>query len=231
MKNYAQLSKEAARILADQINNKKHSSVLCLPTGSTPLGMYNEIKNMKIDFSRVTIFILDEYVGLDIKDKESYHYYLYHNLLKRINICKEKIYVINGKARNLKKECDAYERKIQKMGLDLIFLGIGLNGHIGFNEPGTSFSSRTRVVKLSDSTLKRNSKNFRKKKIPLRAVTVGIKTIMQAKRIVLLASGKDKADIISKFVNGEISRKIPASILRKHKHILVILDEDAASYL
>ena len=230
VKGYGELSKRAASIVAEQIS-KKPDSVLCLPTGATPLGMYKELVKMEIDFSEVTTFNLDEYVGLGKEDKESYHYYMFHRLFDHINIKKENINMLDGKAKDLKKECEEYERKIAQKGIDLLFLGIGVNGHIGMNEPGTSFSSETHVVNLSEETRKQNSKYFEGKEMPLQAMTMGIRTLMEAKKIILMASGKSKAEIISRLIKEGVSYSLPASVLKMHKNATLLVDGEAANLL
>ena len=230
VKGYGELSKRVASIVAEQIS-KKPDSVLCLPTGATPLGMYKELVKMEIDFSEVTTFNLDEYVGLGKEDKESYHYYMFHRLFDHINIKKENINMLDGKAKDLKKECEEYERKIAQKGIDLLFLGIGVNGHIGMNEPGTSFSSETHVVNLSEETRKQNSKYFEGKEMPLQAMTMGIRTLMEAKKIILMASGKSKAEIISRLIKEGVSYSLPASVLKMHKNATLLVDGEAAELL
>lgn len=225
VQDYKELSKKAAGIIAEQI--KKNSSVLCFSTGATPLGMYKELVKMDLDFSKVTAFNLDEFVGLGKGDKESYCCYMFHNFFDHINIKKENINILDGKAEDLNKECEMYEAKIKQEGIDLLFLGIGLNGHIGMNEPGTSFSSETHVVDISEKTKEQIEKNFEDKEIPSQAMTMGIKTIMGAKKIVLLASGKSKAKIISRLIKESVTYGLPASVLKSHKNFTLLLDKAA----
>ena len=209
---------------------KKPNLVLGLATGKTMIPFYKELvlayKNSKIDFSEIKSFNLDEYLGFNEDDKKSLRYFMDINLFNKINIKKENIHFLNGSAKNIELECRNYEKEIKKTGgIDLQILGIGRNGHIGFNEPGSSFKSKTRKVKLSDTTLRDN-----KVKIKY-ALTMGLATIMQAKKIILLANGKHKADAIAAAIRGNVNEKVPASILKKHKDATFIIDKYAASKL
>lgn len=227
------MSAKAAELVAKQIQKKKNS-VLGLATGNTPLGMYKNLvkrhKKGEISFKKTATFNLDEYAGLSEDDKNSYHYYMRENLFKHIDITQKNIFILNGAAKNFKKECGNFEKMIkEKKGIDLQILGIGLNDHIGFNEPGSSFNSKTRAVNLTMATRKANGKYFSGvNKVPERALTMGLATITRAKKIILLASGKEKAEIIAKAFAGKIRRTVPASILRKHPDVIVILDKEAA---
>ncbi len=232
--NYNKLSKEAAKIVITQIKNKPNS-VICFATGSTVLGLYKElIKAYKkgLDFSKIIAFNLDEYLGLSKNNKYSYNYFLKQNLLNHINIKKQNIKLIDGSAKNAKKLCLDYEKKFKKHPIDLIILGIGRNGHIGFNEPGSRFNSRTRVVNLSKETIKSNSRFFKNiSEVPKKAVTMGIATILGSKKIILLASGKDKAEAIKKLIKNQETEKVPETALRKHENVAIIIDKSAASLL
>lgn len=234
VKDYGDLSREAAGIVLEQVKQKP-DSVLALPTGSTPVGLYKELvnhyKSKRIDFSKVSIFNLDEYVGLKANDKHSNHRYMSQHLFKHVKIPRKNIHLLKGVAKDLGKECEDFEKKVQKRGIDLLFLGIGVNGHIGFNEPGTSFSTKTHAAELAEETRKRNSRFFEGREVPKKVLTVGIQTIMSAKKIVLLASGGDKAKVINELVNGDISYNIPASVLKTHKDVTIIVDKEAASEL
>jgi len=191
--------------------------VLGLATGKTPLRMYEELSEMNLDFSGITVFNLDEYLGA-----KKMHDYLWSNFLSKINIQKENVFLLNGLTENIKKHCSWYEKKIkEKGGIDLQILGIGRNGHIGLNEPGSSVNSRTRKVRLSEMTIKDNQ-------CPNEALSVGIETIMASKEILLLASGENKSKAIKQMLEGE---KVPASVLKKHPAFNLILDERAASSL
>ena len=232
-KNYEELSKEAAETIKEAIQ-KKPNLVLGLATGSTPIGTYQELARMyrekELDFSKVVIFNLDEYLGLPADHPQSYHYFMYENLLNHVNINQENFHIPDGMTKNIEKFCQEYEEKIQKAGgIDLQLLGIGSDGHIGFNEPGTPLDSRTQLVKLTESTIKDNSRFFEKEEdVPRFAITMGVQTIFEAKKILLLASGENKAEAVAKALEGPITSQITASILQKHPDVIVILDEAAA---
>ncbi|MBI2498698.1 glucosamine-6-phosphate deaminase [Candidatus Woesearchaeota archaeon] len=231
--DYTELSKEAAKIIISQIK-KKPTSVICFATGSTVLGLYKELinKKNKVDFSKIIAFNLDEYLGLSKNNKQSYNYFLKKKLFNHINIKKQNINLLDGSTKNTKKLCIDYEKKLKKHPIDIIILGIGVNGHIGFNEPGSKFNSKTRIINLSKETIKSNSRFFKNiKEFLKKAITLGISTILKSKKIILLASGKNKAEIIKNFLKGPITEKLPATALRKHKNITVIIDKKAASLL
>ncbi|EOD00144.1 glucosamine-6-phosphate deaminase [Caldisalinibacter kiritimatiensis] len=234
--DYKAMSKKAAIIIANQIILKPNS-VLGLATGSTPLGTYNELVELHkegiIDFSQVTTFNLDEYYDLSPDNTNSYHYYMMNNLFQYINIDLENTNIPNGITEDIDKECESYDQKIiQAGGLDLQLLGIGANGHIGFNEPNIKFESKTHLVGLDEKTINDNSRFFENKElVPKKAITMGIKNIMQARSILLLASGIDKADAIEKTVHGSITPKVPASVLQLHPNATLIIDKLAASKL
>lgn len=221
--------KKTAAIISELIKNKPNA-VLGLATGSTMIPLYKELvrlyKKGEINFYDVRTFNFDEYANIPFNDKESYHYYMNKNLFNKVNIQKHQTYFPSSNG-------EEYEKEIKNAGgIDLSILGIGENGHIAFNEPGSSFESGTREVRLSESTLNANSRLFPViKKTPREAYTVGIKTIMKSKRIILLAFGEKKADAISKTINGSINEKTPASILRKHKNSTFIVDKKAAKGL
>jgi glucosamine-6-phosphate deaminase len=227
---------KGAQIIVDAIKNKP-DIVLGLATGSTPVGMYqNLIKKHKageVSFSEVKTFNLDEYVGLTQDHPCSYYYFMQENLFKDIDIKSESINLPNGTADDLEAECKDYEDKIAASGgIDLQVLGIGHNGHIGFNEPDTPFESITQIVQLAQSTIDANSRFFdNADQVPRQALSMGIKTIMQAKKILLIAKGEDKADIIKRALHGPITPDVPASVLQLHPDVTVILDEAAASKL
>jgi len=233
--DYQKLSQKAAKMFLNQLAINP-TSVFGLPTGATPLGMYDIIikayQKYGYDFSKVKTFNLDEYVGLEAGHKQSYHFFMYDNFFNFININKNNIYIPDGCATDLKKHCSAYENLIKRNPVDLQILGLGANGHIGFNEPGSSVNSRTRVVELSEQTLKDNACFFGKATlVPKQAITMGIATIMSAKKILVLASGKHKAEAVRQMINGEINAQCPASFLRQHPDVYVIIDKDAATYL
>ncbi|EDS78341.1 glucosamine-6-phosphate deaminase [Clostridium massiliodielmoense] len=235
--DYSILSKKAAEIVISQVMSNPYS-ILGLATGSTPLGMYKEIintfkTNKNIDFSNVKTFNLDEYYGLSKENNQSYYNYMMQNLFQHINININNINIPNGKAIDILKECSDYEDKVKNSnGIDLQILGIGVNGHIGFNEPNTYFEPNTHIVTLDKKTIESNSRFFSsKEEVPTKAISMGIKTIMKAKKIILLANGKNKADAIFKTVKGKIDPNIPASVLQLHNDVTLILDKDAASKL
>lgn len=246
--NYEEMSKCAANIIAICIKSKP-SCVLGLATGATPLGTYRELIKMHrddgLDFSQVKTFNLDEYLGIGIDlDKpyemdQSYARFMYEELFKHINIKKENIYIPDGLTKEPEKFCQWYEEMIKKAGgMDLQLLGIGGDGHIGFNEPGSPFSSRTRVISLTEQTLNDNYESFYKKAkikredMPHFAITMGIGTILESKQLLLIASGKKKAKIIAEALQGSVTTRVPASAIQLFKgKATVILDKDAASEL
>jgi glucosamine-6-phosphate deaminase len=234
--DYKEMSRKAASIVAEELRKKKNL-VLGLATGGTPLGLYSELirmhKEEKLDFSQVKTFNLDEYLGLDPDNEQSYHYFMFHNFFNYVNIDKKNVHIPDGKAKDPKAFCIEYERLIKEAGgIDLQILGIGSNGHIAFNEPGSPIDSRTRVVDLSEQTIKDNTRFFKNEsEVPRKAISMGIGTIMEAKKIILLASGKNKADAIAKTVEGKPTEEVPASLLQKHPDVTIIIDKEAASKL
>lgn len=233
VKNYKELSMQAAGIVAAQISRKKNT-VLGLPTGQTPLGMYQELikrfRKGEIDFSQVITFNLDEYYGLSPEHPQSYNYYMWQTFFNNINIKKENVFIPDGVTKDVQKECRYYESLIEKKGgIDLQFLGIGDNGHIGFNEPATALNSKTHLVNLSQATIEANSRFFNDiEEVPRKALTMGMGTIMKAKQIILLASGMKKAPAIAKTINGKVNTEVPASLLQLHRDVTIIVDKDAA---
>ncbi len=234
--NYQEMSLLAAKYLLDTVKGKS-DAVIGLPTGSTPLGMYSavveEYKKNTISFQNVKTFNLDEYIGLSKTDENSYYYFMNTNLFSHIDIKKENIHIPDGMTGNVKQECTNYENKVRQAGsMDILFLGIGKNGHIGFNEPGDFFEPYTHEVKLEQNTINANSRFFESMHdVPTTAITMGIKTILSAKKIVLLAEGESKAEAVAKMVNGKITPQLPASILQLHDNITVIIDKKAAGNL
>ena len=228
---YEKMSRQAANIISAQVIIKP-DSVLGLATGSTPIGIYKQLiewyNKGDIDFSQVTSINLDEYVGLDGTNDQSYRYFMNNNLFKYVNIPMENTFVPNGCADDLEAECKAYDARIKKHGgIDLQLLGIGLDGHIGFNEPDDFFVKDTHVVDLDESTIKANSRFFESEAdVPRKAVTMGMVSIMQAKKILLVANGANKKEILEKAFFGPITPKIPASILQLHPNITVIYSEN-----
>ena len=227
---YEKLSRQAANIISAQVILKP-DSVLGLATGSSPLGTYKQLiewyEKGDVDFSKVTSVNLDEYVGLDGKNDQSYRYFMNKNFFEHINIDLGNTFVPNGCAVDLAEEGKRYDEHIAELGgIDLQLLGIGLDGHIGFNEPDKYFVKSTHVVKLHESTIKANSRFFSNQdEVPKRAITMGMVSIMQAKKILLIASGEAKRDILEKAFYGPITPEIPASILQLHPDITVIYSE------
>lgn len=232
VKDYDELSKTAAEIIIKKVR-QSGTVTLGFATGSTPEGLYRYLvldhKSRRTSYEHVTTFNLDEYAGLQPENENSYSYYMNHHLFNHINIRPENVHLPNGDAKNLDEECSRYEALIeQKGGIDLQVLGIGHNGHIGFNEPGTSFQSKTHVAQLDETTRQANSRFFRSiDEVPAQAVTMGISTIMKSREILLLISGKRKAAAFKELIEGRISEQFPASILKKHPHVTVIADHDA----
>ena len=237
-RNYQEMSARAADFVLAQVWEKPNS-VLGLATGSTPLGLYQELikayQEGRVSFSKITTFNLDEYIGLGFEDKQSYHYFMRSNFFDHVNIKEQNIFIPDGLTERIKlpSYCWRYEKQINRHGgIDLQILGIGRNGHIGFNEPGTSFTSGTHVTRLAKKTIEDNSRFFSdKSKVPKQAITMGLGTITRAKKIVLLASGEEKADAVAKAVEGQKSTEVPASVLQIYPDVTFIIDEAAASKL
>jgi len=214
---------------------RKPDSVLGLPTGSTPMMVYRELVAQqaqgKIDFSHVTTFNLDEYVGLDEKHAQSYKYYMYENFFRHVNIDLNNTHIPNGTTKNLEEECRRYENLIEQSGgIDWLLLGIGLNGHIGFNEPGESLIAATHVQKLREETRTANVRFFgSSQNVPTHAITMGMGSILKVMKIVLVAFGKEKAEIVAKAINGPVTTWVPASFLQLHRDVTFVLDQEAAS--
>ena len=233
-KNYDDMSRRAASLLLAQLVNKPNS-IFGLATGSTPLGLYKELigaySRGEADFSSAASFNLDEYLGIPQTDPNSYFSFMKQNLFQHINLPLDSTHLPNGMAPNSQAECKNYDLMIEKAGgVDFQILGIGHDGHIGFNEPGDTFPEGTHVETLTEETRVANARFFGSLDlVPTQAVTMGIGTIMRAHRIILIASGKDKAPIIAKMIHGPITPRVPASILRFHQNTVVFLDELAAS--
>ncbi|WP_434414577.1 glucosamine-6-phosphate deaminase [symbiont of Argiope bruennichi] len=236
-KTESEASEFASKIFLDHLNHKKNS-VFCFATGRSPIHLYknfvlNYQKNLT-DWSKVVTFNLDEYVGYNGTEKNSYRKFMNDHLFSKININLENTYVPNGIG-DLEKNCFDFEKNIiNHHGIDVLLLGLGVNGHIGFNEPNTPFSSLTHVVKLHEQSLKDHAKHFFNNNInevPKEAVTMGIKSIMNAKKIVLLAFGETKTNILQKLIENEVTKKVPASVLQLHPDCHVICDQIAASKL
>lgn len=234
VKNYDYMSRVAAEIFLTQIK-KKPDSVLGLATGSSVLGLYEHLikshKEGNVDFSEITTVNLDEYVGLSGESDQSYRYYMDNNLFNHININFSNTNLPDGLAKDVITECKRYNSLIESfMGVDIQLLGLGLNGHIGFNEPDDVFTKETHVVDLEESTIKANSRFFENEKdVPRQAITMGIQNIMHAKEIVLCVSGKAKAKILKEVLTGPITPHVPGSILQLHPNLTVVADMDALS--
>ncbi|WP_442596232.1 glucosamine-6-phosphate deaminase [Neobacillus sp. D3-1R] len=236
VKNDQEMSQTAARFIMEQVKRHPHS-VLGLATGGTVVGTYAQLIDLckleKQSFQHVRTVNLDEYVGLSSENLNSYHYFMRDHLFDHIDIPVENYHLPNGLAKIPANECERYEQLIESLGgIDLQLLGIGRNGHIGFNEPGTSFLSRTHVVRLTESTRQANARYFPSlEEVPTEAITMGIATIMNSKKILLLVSGKHKANILQQLFYGPLDERIPASILKTHPHVTIIADEEAVSLL
>jgi glucosamine-6-phosphate deaminase len=229
--DYRTLSEEAAALVARAIRAKGNIT-LGLPTGNTPLGMYEALtrrhRDEGLDFSHVRTFNLDEYLGLAPDDPQSYHAYMRDRFFDHVNIAAENTHIPNGlPGVNVDEECGRYEDAIRNAGgIDLLIVGIGSNGHIAFNEPGSSFESRTRIVTLAPETVENAKRHFPDDaSIPTGAITIGIRTILDARRILLLASGRSKAEAVERMLRDPVSESVPASALRLHPDVICILDE------
>ena len=234
VKDYEEMSRRAAQEISREIG-KRPDLLLGLATGSTPLGTYRELirmcKDGEVSFRSVSTVNLDEYAGFDIRDGQSYALYMHRNFFDHIDIRKENVNIPEGRNPDPDAECARYDAVIDKLGgVDLQLLGIGHDGHIGFNEPDEVFHPRTHVVKLSDQTTEANRRFFGEgEEVPEFAFTMGIKDIFMAEKIVLIVSGSDKADIVREAVCGPITPKVPASILQLHRDVMLIGDEGALS--
>ncbi len=236
VKDYEEMSREGARLIAEVILNKPEA-VLGLATGSTPEGLYKELillnKEGKLDFSKCTTVNLDEYLGLGGDHNQSYRYFMNEKLFNHININKNNTYVPNGLAEDVSEECKSYDKRIEQLGgIDVQLLGIGNNGHIAFNEPEEELSFGTHVTNLTESTIEANARFFSSiEEVPKQALTMGIGSIMRARKIVLLASGASKAEAVKQLVSGKITTQSPATMLQVHHDVTLVLDEAAASLI
>lgn len=234
--DYDEICSEAFGIILEKWQKKKNI-VLGLATGRTPLGVYAKLidshKRGEIDFSEVRAFSLDEYFGLSEDHPHSFAYYMKKNLYSQINIKKENIHGLHGSTDDIENHCRRYEALIKDAGgIDVQILGIGSNGHIGFNEPSSSLGSRTRIKTLTEETIESNRRYFEQEEdIPRYCLTMGIGTIMEAKTILLLAFGQNKNEAVFKSVEGPVTAMVPASALQHHPEVKIIIDEDAASEL
>ena len=231
-KDYKDMSRKAANIISAQVIMKPNC-VLGLATGSTPIGTYDQLVEWynkgDLDFSEVTTVNLDEYKGLPRTNDQSYYYFMHQHLFDRVNIDPERTNVPNGMEPNAEKECGRYEELIRSLGgVDLQLLGLGHNGHIGFNEPGEAFEKETHCVELTESTIEANKRFFASADdVPKQAYTMGIKTIMQAKKILIVVNGENKADIVERAFFGPVTPEVPASILQLHNDVTLVGDEAA----
>jgi glucosamine-6-phosphate deaminase len=234
--SYDALSAAAAREVANVVNNKPNA-VLGLATGSTPLGLYKELIRMHreegLDFSHVTTFNLDEYVGLSPGHDQSYHYFMRENLFNHINVDPQNVHIPSGTTSNYNAFCSWYEDRIEECGgIDIQLLGIGSDGHVAFNEPGSSLGSRTRIKTLAEQTIEDNARFFEKKAdVPVYAITMGVGTILEARKLILLANKASKAQAVADAVEGPVSCVCTASALQLHPDCLFFIDDEAASKL
>ncbi|MGP1515845.1 MAG: glucosamine-6-phosphate deaminase [Bacteroidales bacterium] len=242
-KNYDQMSVWAAEYVIKKINlfvpkNERRNFVLGLPTGSTPIGMYKYLikayQDKKVSFENVVTFNMDEYVDLDTNHPESYHNFMFRTFFNHVDCPKENIHIIDGNALNLEKECDDYEKAIQRFGgIDLFIGGVGSDGHLAFNEPCSSFASRTRVKTLTTNTVQANSRFFGNdiNKVPHQALTVGIATIMEAKEVMILVNGHHKTRALQAAIEGPITQMWTISALQTHPKALIVCDEESTDEL
>ena len=235
VKDYDELSLEGTKIVGEFIKNNPQAT-LGLATGSSPIGLYQNLikmfQNKEISFKEIKTYNLDEYCGLPKSHPESYYSFMYRNLFSHVDIKDENIHIPSSEGEDMQKNCDDYNRLLHQTTIDLQLLGIGGNGHIGFNEPGTPFDRETFLVKLAERTRQDNKMFFKEdEEVPRYAITMGIKNIMEAKKIVMLISGKSKAEAVKRLLSGEITTDFPASILHKHPDVTVIIDEPAAALI
>ncbi|MEH7072547.1 glucosamine-6-phosphate deaminase [Neobacillus drentensis] len=230
--DYQQMSTTAAEYIIEKVVQNP-SIKLGLATGSTPIGTYQRLiedhRKNGTSYQKVTTFNLDEYIGLAGDNQNSYRYFMDHQLFNYIDINNAKTNIPSGMAADLQEECNHYEDLLTKhSGIDLQILGIGSNGHIGFNEPGTSFASKTHIVELASSTIQANARFFNRiEDVPTQAITMGISTILKSKEILLLVSGEEKGEALFRLVNGEIHESFPASVLKNHPCVTIIADKAA----
>lgn len=233
--NYEEMSKKAAEIIIDVVKNNPNA-ILGLATGSSPIGMYDNMakdhKENGTSYKNVKSVNLDEYVGLTADHDQSYAYFMRTNLFDKIDIDLKNTNLPCGSAPDAQKECDRYNALLETMKQDVQVLGLGSNGHIGFNEPGTPLESVTHLVDLTENTIKDNSRLFNSiDEVPRQALSMGIKNIMQAKSILMVVSGKNKAAAVKGMVQGEVTPELPASVLQLHPFVTIVCDKDAASLL
>lgn len=232
VKDKKELGKYVANEIRKEINKNKNTT-LGLATGSTPLPVYEELVKLyeeeKIDFSSIKTFNLDEYLGIDETHPEAYHSYMDKNLFSKVNINKENIYIPDTNPEDVEDYCKNYDAKIKETGIDLQLLGLGENGHIGFNEPGESLHAKTHVSKLTESTIEANSRFFEsREEVPKKAITMGMDSILSAKKIIVMATGDKKSYPVSMLIDGkEITTNCPATLLLLHHDVTLVVDEPA----
>ena len=236
VKNYEEASDKAFEIMKDVIVHKPNA-ILGLATGSTPIGLYQRLiqdhQENKTTYKDIQTYNLDEYYGLEPTHPQSYYYFMYHHLFKGLDIDLNNVHVPQGNS-GVEEACQAYNALLSKVDIDIQLLGLGTNGHIGFNEPGTPFDSQTHYIKLAEGTRKDNARLFFNnvlEDVPTHAITMGIQNIYNAKRILLVTCGKNKAPAIKALVEGEVSVDLPVSALKDHPDFTCIIDEEAASLL
>jgi len=237
--NYEKACLWTAEYIAGKINSCKNKSfILGLPTGSSPIGIYQEFINMyrdkKLSFKNVRTFNMDEYAGLPKEHPQSYHYFMMDNLFNHIDIDRQHIHILNGMAENLEKECELYEEAIAaEGGIDLFLGGMGRNGHVAFNEPGSSFSSRTRIKTLAEETREANSRFFNDdiSKVPNLALTVGVGTVMDAREVVIIVNGRNKARALRAVIEDGVNHMWTLSCLQMHPNAIIVCDEEATEEL
>ena len=229
-RDYNELSIKAAKLIAEQIWHKPNS-ILGLCTGATPLGLYKELirlyESAEIDFSQVTIFNIDEYYGISLENPQSYSYYMIENLIKHINIKPENFNIPNGNTKFVAAECKRYDELMDRAGgIDLQILGLGVNGHIGFNEPASELDTKTHLTVLKQETIAANAKFFNNvKDIPTHAITVGVSSILKSKKIVILISGKNKSEILKEILKEEITTYAPVTLLHLHSDVTLLVEK------
>lgn len=236
VENYQELSDAAAKIIIEAVKENPEIN-LGLATGGSPLGLYKKLvedhQENKTSYARAKSFNLDEYLGLAANHKQTYHTYMYENLFNHIDIKSENIHIPEGDSQDPKKTAQEYEELLKNNPIDLQLLGIGTNGHIGFNEPGSSFEGLTDIVDLTAETIEANARYFKGNQdlVPTKAISMGIGSIMRAKKILLIAEGSSKAKAIKGLVEGDVNEELPASILQKHNDVVLVIDKAAAALL
>ncbi len=234
-KDYDEVSKRAASLVIENIQNSPKLNI-GLATGSSPIGLYNNLikayQNKEVSFREISSYNLDEYIGIERSHPQSYYNFMFENLFRHIDIDQKNIHIPNNDLSKIDDIVNDYNQILHENPLDLQILGIGSNGHIGFNEPGTPLDSETFIVTLDEQTRKDNSRFFKNlDEVPKFAITMGIKNIMYSNKIILIASGKEKAHVVKQMIKGKITNHFPASILQLHPDCTIILDEDAAAQL